>query len=214
MTRAGVAILALLLTASSAEAGSVRVDTRPDGHKVIVNESAAQRAVRFAARLMSVPGNRLAALIDRHASRVGLDPKLVQAVIQVESGYNPRALSNKGAMGLMQLMPDTAQELAVADPYDVDQNLRGGTHYLRQMLDLFDGRVELALAGYDAGPGAVQRYGGIPPYDETVDYVRSVLGLYRGLDVSADIEGAIRRAPVVLARDAKNRILITNARPR
>jgi len=214
MTRVAAASLALALAASAAAASSVRIDIRPDGHKVIVNESAAQRAVRYATRLMSVPGSRLAGLIESHASRVGLDPKLVRAVIQVESGYNPRALSNKGAMGLMQLMPDTAQELSVADPYDADQNLRGGTRYLRQMLDLFDGRVELALAGYDAGPGAVQRYGGIPPYDETVDYVRSVLGLYRGVDVSADIEGAVRHAPVFLARDAKNRILITNSRPR
>ncbi|MGE5234073.1 MAG: lytic transglycosylase domain-containing protein [Acidobacteriota bacterium] len=213
MTRVAAASLALALAASAAAASSVRIDIRPDGHKVIVNESAAQRAVRYAARLMSVPGNRLAGLIESHASRVGLDPKLVQAVVQVESGYNPRALSNKGAMGLMQLMPDTAQELAVSDPYDVDQNLGGGTRYLRQLLDLFDGKVELALAGYDAGPGAVQRYGGIPPYDETVDYVRSVLGLYRGVDVSAELESAVRRAPVFLARDAKNRILITNARP-
>ncbi len=214
MTRVAAASLALALAASAAAASTVRIDIRPDGHKVIVNESAAQRAVRYAARLMSVPEDRLYGLILRHASRAGLDPRLVQAVVQVESGYNPRALSDKGAMGLMQLMPDTAQDLAVSDPYDVDQNLSGGTRYLRQLLDLFGGKLELALAGYDAGPGAVQHYGGIPPYDETVDYVRSVLGLYRGVDVSAEVRGLAHGAPVILTRDAKNRILITNPRRR
>lgn len=204
--------LALALVAAAAAAGGVRLELLPDGRRVMFNEGPAQRAVRFASRLVAIEA-RLASLIERHADRVGLDPRLVRAVIQVESGYNTRALSAKGAMGLMQLMPDTAQELAVADPCDVEQNLRGGTTYLRQLLDLFGGKVELALAGYDAGPGAVQRFGGIPPFDETIDYVRSVLGLYRGADLGDDIAAAFR-PPVVLARDAKNRLLITNSKPR
>ena len=103
----------------------------------------------------------------------------MQAVVQVESGYNQRARSNKGAIGLMQLMPGTASDLAVADPWDAEQNLRGGTSYLRQMLDRF-GDLELALAAYNAGPEAVARFGGIPPYEETRNYVRRILHLFDG----------------------------------
>ena len=114
-------------------------------------------------------------LVQEHATRQSLRPELVRAVIQVESGYDPRALSPKGAMGLMQLMPATARGLGVNNPWDPAQNIRGGTDYLRQLLDLYEGNEELALAAYNAGSGAVARYGGrIPPYRETRDYVRKV----------------------------------------
>ncbi|GAB6062749.1 lytic transglycosylase domain-containing protein [Deferrisoma palaeochoriense] len=117
--------------------------------------------------------------VRRTAPRYGLDPLLVRAVIQVESGENPRAVSPKGAIGLMQLMPDTARELGVLDPYHPRDNVQGGTAYLARLVERYGGRLDLALAAYNAGPGAVDRYGGVPPYPETRRFVDRVLALYR-----------------------------------
>jgi soluble lytic murein transglycosylase-like protein len=118
--------------------------------------------------------DRYEPLIQEHAARQSLRPELVRAVIQVESGFNSRALSPKGAMGLMQLMPETARSLGVNNPWDAAQNIRGGTRYLRILLDQHDGDEQLALAAYNAGPGAVAKYGRIPPYRETTNYVKKV----------------------------------------
>ncbi|HEX4963841.1 MAG TPA: lytic transglycosylase domain-containing protein [Thermoanaerobaculia bacterium] len=163
-----------------ARASGVRVEIGASGRRVIVNENSVQRSRRLAGKLVPVPDADLAPLIQRNSDDQNLDPKLVEAVIQVESGYNHKALSNKGAMGLMQLMPDTASLFNVRDAFDPQENLRAGTRYLRQLLDRFAGRVELALAGYNAGPGAVEKHGGVPPYAETRDYVKQVMALYRG----------------------------------
>ncbi|MCB1052696.1 MAG: lytic transglycosylase domain-containing protein [Acidobacteria bacterium] len=108
------------------------------------------------------------------AKAYGVDPDLVRAVIEVESGRNARALSSKGAMGLMQLIPDTASRFGVKNAYDPRQNIKGGVQYLKFLLAYFEGDVDLALAGYNAGEGAVDKHGGIPPYKETKRYVQKV----------------------------------------
>ena len=113
-------------------------------------------------------------LIEQHAQQHGLSPALVRAVIQAESAFNPRALSPKGAMGLMQLMPATARELGVLDPFHPGDNIRGGVSYLAGLMTRYDQNVELALAAYNAGPGSVERYGAVPPYRETQDYVKKI----------------------------------------
>ncbi len=120
----------------------------------------------------------LHALADRHAQRNAVSPALVRAVIQAESAWNHRAVSPKGAMGLMQLMPATAAAYGVDDPFDPDQNIGAGVRYLKRLLDRYDGSAELALAAYNAGPGAVERYGRtIPPYRETRDYVKKIVSV-------------------------------------
>ncbi len=116
-------------------------------------------------------------LVAAAAAREGVDARLVDAVIRVESGYRPDARSRKGAMGLMQLMPATAQRYAVRDPYDPTDNINAGTRHLKALLDRFE--LSLALAAYNAGEAAVERFQGIPPYAETQEYVRRVLRLFR-----------------------------------
>ena len=119
-------------------------------------------------------------LISPAAERHGLDPRLVAAVIWVESSGDPKAVSHKGAKGLMQLMPQTAETLGVQDVFNPEQNIDGGARYLKRLLDQHDDDVSLALASYNAGPSAVARHGGIPPYPETRKYVKRVLDIYEG----------------------------------
>jgi Transglycosylase SLT domain/Domain of unknown function (DUF4124) len=115
-------------------------------------------------------------IVEVHATKHGLSPDLVRAVIQVESAFDPTAVSPKGAMGLMQLMPATAREYGVTDPFHPEQNIRAGTAYLKRLLDRYDRKIELALAAYNAGPGNVEKYGDVPPFRETQNYVKKIAG--------------------------------------
>ncbi len=123
----------------------------------------------------------LSPLINKAAAAYGLAPELLSAVVQAESGGNPEAVSPAGAQGLMQLMPGTAAGLGVSNPFDPEQNVMGGAQYLRMQLDRFGGDTRKALAAYNAGPAAVQRYQGVPPFAETQAYVNRVLSL-AGMD--------------------------------
>ena len=194
-----LALLTLLGTGARAEIAllSSGLTLKLDGHRaenglvVLVLKGGGEMGVPPAAVRGFVPdevldevevpaGGDLREIAAAAARRHGLDPELVVAVVAVESGFRPEAVSPKGAQGLMQLMPRTAASLGVEDALDPVQNLDGGARHLGQLLTLYGGDVARALAAYNAGEGAVQRHGGVPPYRETRAYVRKVLERYRG----------------------------------
>ena len=207
-------ILSLLAAPGSAK---VRLVVQ-NGKKVIVNDGVGEKRPAGARRTndqwlasrISRP-SEYDNLISNAAENHSLDPRLVKSVMLVESGFNASAVSHKGARGLMQLMPATAQRHGVKNVHDPAQNIAGGTKYLSHLLELFDGNLEKSLAAYNAGEGAVARYGGIPPYDETRDYVRKALTAYYGAPyrgAAGSLGGGFGK-PVRVERDAKNRPVLT-----
>lgn len=173
------AICCLLASAASAQVLEIGADgavTRFDGPSVFTQDGVQTLTPASAPLAYAAPSaEAVRAQISTAATAYALDPKLVEAVAWRESRFRANALSDKGAIGVMQLMPGTARDLGV-DPHDPAQNIRGGALYLRRMLSTFGGDVRLALAAYNAGPAAVRKHGGVPPYAETQAYVTSILG--------------------------------------
>ena len=144
--------------------------------------------------------------IEQAAQRHGVDPDLVRAVIKVESNFNSHAVSRKGAMGLMQLMPETARSLRVAHPFDPNENVDAGVRQLRKLLDNYGGDLSMSLAAYNAGAGAVAQHNGVPPYRETQNYVRQITALYK----NGGLLGQPVRHPIHVSKDAEGHLLFTN----
>jgi soluble lytic murein transglycosylase-like protein len=155
--------------------------------------------------------------VRKAALKYEIDPDLIKAVIKTESNGNHRAVSRKGAMGLMQLMPTTALDMNVSNPFNPEQNIEGGTKYLKYLLEKFNGNLTLALAAYNSGPGMVEKYGAVPPILETRQYVKRIFSLYNGKQYGdADGSGVSRQAvpkptPIYKVKLEDGTILFTNA---
>jgi len=186
-----IAILVASAAVAAERSAGVMIFTAPDGTRRIVNIPAADSRSGAGAVPEAATARRkeLWPTVEEMARAHGLDPLLIDLVIRMESGYNPRALSPKGAQGVMQLMPSTARLYGVIDAFDPFENIGGGVRYLRDLLLRFDSNLALALAAYNAGPEAVARHGGIPPYEETRTYVSSILSAYRSDSPGARLSG-------------------------
>ncbi len=171
------------------------------------SQSAAAKIVNANFRGPLATSGDIDSAIEQAAARHNVDPNLVRAVVKVESNFNPNAVSRKGAMGLMQLMPSTARQLKVKNPFDPEQNVDAGVRHLKQLLESYGGDVKLTLAAYNAGAGAVARSSGVPHYAETQNYVRRITNLYYGGSV---FESGASRAPVTVQRDARGVLYISN----
>jgi hypothetical protein len=196
---AAVVMAAVLCSGESREVKSVvRADPRTGRLvRVVIRPPApaAARPVSYEATVSEV------------AAQHSLPPALIHSVIQVESNYNPYAVSPKGALGLMQLIPETARRFGVSDVFDPEENIRGGARYLRYLLDLYGGNYTLALAAYNAGEGAVARYGSVPPFPETRNYVHEVgKRLKAASQAAAAATPAPQEKPAEAAPDAPRRI--------
>jgi soluble lytic murein transglycosylase-like protein len=171
------------------------------------NKSANSKIVAANSRGMIATAADIDAAIEQAAARHNVDPNLVRAVVKVESNFNPNAVSRKGAMGLMQLMPATARQLNVKNPFDPEQNVDAGVRHLKQLLESYGGDIKLSLAAYNAGAGAVARSSGVPHFAETQNYVRRITKLYYG---GFDFNSGASRDPVTVQRDARGVLYISN----
>ncbi len=181
-----VIVVVGVLCVCSVNAGDMRAYVDKDGTRVLTNlptnhswkpKSPSHRG-NHPVKARSVRKERFRPLIERISTERGVDVSLVEAIIQVESNFDPRAVSVKNCKGLMQLHPDTARRFGVRDVFDPEDNIRGGVAYLRWLLDHFDQDLTRTVAAYNAGENAVTRHGGVPPYKETRDYIRKVSHLY------------------------------------
>jgi len=171
------------------------------------NQSATAKIVAANFRGVAATPGDIDSAIEQAAARHSVDPNLVRAVVKVESNFNPNAVSRKGAMGLMQLMPSTARQLKVKNPFDPEQNVDAGVRQLKQLLESYGGDVKLTLAAYNAGAGAVARSSGVPHYAETQNYVRRITNLYYGV---SDFNSGASHDPVRVQRDARGVLYISN----
>jgi hypothetical protein len=202
------------ISAARSAAAEVRsfVDSQPtssqDPLKLIAQPADKDPNFGKLAKGYAVTTSEVEAAIDQAASRHGVDPNLVKAIIKVESNFNPHAVSRVGAVGLMQLMPGTARELKVTNPFDVQQNVDAGVRHFRQLLEDFHGDVKLSLAAYNAGEKAVTSRGGIiPPFRETQNYVRQITNLYNG---GLNLQFAPARTPIKVYRDEQGVLTLNN----
>jgi soluble lytic murein transglycosylase-like protein len=197
-----IAVLVGGLLCAGAARADVKLATKRDGKKVIYNVGRAPGGARgsdlnwLAAR--HDRRSKYDAIIERYAARYDVDPTLVRAVIQVESNFNPHCVSNKGARGLMQLMPGTARRFGVTNIHDPEQNIHGGVRFLSYLIRLFNGDLPRVLAGYNAGENAVLKHGGIPPYEETSTYVVRAMTVYHGRPYGAGVSFAGSRGKATL----------------
>lgn len=160
--------------------GTAPVYTPSSVYNSYVNQQSLSNSVNPAAGSANVSSNHsFDAIIKKASATFGIPEKMIKSVIKQESGFNPNSTSSAGAGGLMQLMPGTAKYLGVSNVYNAEQNIMGGTKYLKQLFDKFGGSYKLMLAAYNAGPGAVAKYGGIPPYNETANYVNNIMNTYK-----------------------------------
>jgi hypothetical protein len=214
-------VLGMVVCTVPTASGAVRIGVR-GGKRVIYNDGvgstsreALDRSDGWLAARVATPSLYDGVIADAARSSA-IDPKLVKSVMLIESAFNPRALSRKGARGLMQLMPDTALHYGVRNMFDPAENVAGGARHLAYLLGLYGGDLPRALAAYNAGEAAVARYGGVPPYDETRLYVSKGLAAYGKSSLGGGFGlparqtwGAAKGRPVRLVRDGRNRPLIT-----
>lgn len=192
--------------------GSIRAarSAAAEVNRILQQSNASANSTSFNFNRGAYTAQQVDAAIEQAAAKHNIDPNLVRAVVKVESNFNPNAVSRKGAMGLMQLMPSTARQLNVTNPFDPNQNVDAGVRHLKNLLQTYGGDVKLTLAAYNAGQGAVARSAGIPHFAETRNYVRRITDLYYSGNAGSWIVGMPSRQPVRVERDERGVLHISN----